>query len=170
MAYVTKNFSLAEIQHSDTAERRGIINVVPIDAYGVMNKLFGEIMQPLRDFVGPIKVNSGYRCKELNDKIGGSPFSQHIYSNQRGAACDFVHANGEFTTPELINCILHLRLEFDQLILEYPRSHTGGWLHVSTCGANSENRFQILVKEAKKPYNIIDVENNDWGIFIEEGE
>jgi zinc D-Ala-D-Ala carboxypeptidase len=166
MAKITRNFSLAEIQYSATAERRGITNVVPIDAYGVMQKLFNNIMQPLRDEVGSIRTTSGFRCRELNDAIGGSPFSQHIYSNKRGAACDFVHYRGELNTVALINTILKLRLPFDQLILEYPKSYNGGWLHVSTSGTESNDRFQILAKENGKPYSIIDVDDNQWGIFL----
>lgn len=41
-----------------------------------------EKLQKLRDLVGkPIKINSGYRTKEYNAKIGGSPKSQHIEGN-----------------------------------------------------------------------------------------
>jgi len=167
MTKITSNFSLEEIQHSDTAERRNISNVVPLEARSVMLNLFNDIMQPLRTKVGPIKITSGYRCKELNDIIGGSPYSQHIYSNKRGAACDFVHYLGTLNTTELINNILKLRLPFDQLILEYPNSNTGGWLHVSTCGIDKENRFQILVKEKNKPYITIDYNDNNYGIMLE---
>lgn len=172
MAKVTKNFSLEEIQHSDTAERRGITNVVPIGAHGVMYKLFKDLMQPLRDKTGSIKLTSGFRCQELNDIIGGSPFSQHIYSNKRGAACDFVHYRGKLSTVDMINIILMLNLPFDQLILEYPKSHTGGWLHVSVGGIDcniDEYRHQILVKERGKPYISVDpFEDNMWKVKYEE--
>ena len=162
---VTANFSLEEIQHSETAARKGIVNNVPVDAYGVMRKLFTSLMQPLRDHVGPIKITSGYRCLDLNNAIGGSHRSQHMFSPKRGAACDFVHYWGDWTTTDIINAILELQLPFDQIILEYPDTHTGGWVHASISGYNNPNRKEILVKERKKPYAKINLKKeNVWGI------
>lgn len=163
---VTANFSLEEIQHSETAARKGIVNNITVDAYGVMRKLFTELMQPLREHVGPIKITSGYRCLELNSTIGGSPRSQHMYNPKTGAACDFVHYRGEWTTTDLINAILELQLPFDQVILEYPDIHTGGWVHASVSGYQRPNRSEILVKKRKKPYVKIDpLKENSWGIY-----
>lgn len=164
---ITANFSLDEIQHSETAARKNIENIVPIDAYGVMKDLFKNVLQPLRDFVGPIKINSGYRCLELNEVIGGSARSQHMYSAKLGAACDFVHYKGDINTVNLINTILKLKLPYDQMILEYPDTYSGGWVHVSVSGYQNENREEILVKERNKPYVKIDPKKeNTWGIVI----
>lgn len=50
-----------------------------------------EKMQKLRDLVGkPIKINSGYRTKEYNAKIGGSRNSQHV----EGTAVDLALPKG----------------------------------------------------------------------------
>lgn len=50
-----------------------------------------EKLQKLRDLVGkPIKINSGYRTKEYNAKIGGSPKSQHV----EGTAVDLALPTG----------------------------------------------------------------------------
>lgn len=39
---------------------------------------FVDKLQQLRNLWGkPIKINSGYRCKSHNKKVGGSPNSQH---------------------------------------------------------------------------------------------
>lgn len=167
MKQITKNFSLREIQHSDTAERAGLVNTVPIDAYEPMIKLYKLTMQPLRDVVGKITLNSAYRCLKLNEILRGSAFSQHMYSNQRGAACDFVHASRKLSTVDLINKMLELELPFDQIILEHPFSYNGGWVHVSTSGVSSNNRFKMLVKQYGKPYiEVNPFKENVWGIFI----
>ena len=42
------------------------------------------VLQPLRDRFGPIRINSGYRCPELNEAVGGVANSHHL----RGEAAD----------------------------------------------------------------------------------
>ena len=41
--------------------------------------LVSELLDPLREMWGsPIKINSGYRCPELNILVGGAACSQHM--------------------------------------------------------------------------------------------
>ena len=83
---LSKNFALEEFIRSRTAERMGIDNV-PKDEEVINNlrNLCLEILQPLRDYVGaPVHINSGYRCKALNEAVGGVKNSQHCL----GEACD----------------------------------------------------------------------------------
>lgn len=57
-----------------------------------MNKDFVFRLDSLREVLGfPIKINSAYRCKSHNKKIGGSPNSQHIH----GKAVDIAIINGQ---------------------------------------------------------------------------
>lgn len=165
MTKITDNFTVEEIQYSETAERHNIDNIVPTEAYGVMTMLFRDIMQPLRERIGPIRITSGYRCHTLNTRVGGSKFSQHMYSSARGAACDFVHLNGDYSTSDMVNMILEMKLPFDQMILEYPSSRKGGWVHVSTAGVNRGNRYELKVKERGHKYKIIG-RDNPWGIKV----
>lgn len=44
----------------------------PID----INLIVG--LEKLRSIVGPLKITSGFRCKEHNAKIGGRPKSKHL--------------------------------------------------------------------------------------------
>lgn len=168
MGKITTNFTIEEAEYSETAERRNITNRIPIPSYGIMKILFENLIQPLRDVVGPIRITSGYRCSELNLLLGGSPISQHCYSKNRGAAVDISHYHGKYSTAEIINVILKLQLKFDQLILEYPKSANSGWLHASIggCAENSNDyRYQILVKERNKPYVTVNpLIDNKWGI------
>ncbi|MDE7127672.1 MAG: hypothetical protein K2O58_07250 [Bacteroidales bacterium] len=77
-----------------------------------------NVLQPLRDRCGtPLKINSGFRCPELNTAVGGAPASQHL----RGEAADIA-----FAEPyRLALMVLELGLPFDQMIL-YP-----SFLHIS---------------------------------------
>ena len=63
----------------------GIDNTPPSSAVKALNDLVDNVLDPLREaWGGPIRVNSGYRCPELNRIVGGTPTSQH----QRGEAAD----------------------------------------------------------------------------------
>jgi uncharacterized protein YcbK (DUF882 family) len=67
-------------------------------------RIVAENLQVLRDFVGsPIKVNSAYRCKEHNKRIGGASRSQHVL----GKASDIVVKG--FTPDEVYDIVQNLR-------------------------------------------------------------
>lgn len=75
---VSKNFKLKEFQCKDGNHQ------VMLDSQ-LLKKL-----QELRDRIGkPIIINSGYRTKEYNKLIGGSPNSQHLL----GRAADISMTN-----------------------------------------------------------------------------
>lgn len=74
---LTKNFSLSEFECKSGA-------AVPDDLLPNIKKL-AESLQMLRDDIGlPIRINSGYRSPEHNEKIGGVKNSQHT----KGTAAD----------------------------------------------------------------------------------
>ena len=160
---ITNNFTLEEIEYSETAVRNGFINKVPPDGFTIMETLFKCVMQPLREATGGIIVTSGYRSPRINELVGGSYKSQHIYKYSDGAACDFVSSLKRINNIKLVNMIIQLDLPFDQLILEYPSSYNGGWVHVSIAGINNTNRKQILVKDKGMPYYLV-TEKNKYGV------
>ena len=80
-----KYFTIKELTRSDTARWLGIDNTSPPSAVRALHELVDHVLDPLREaWGGPIRVNSGYRCPELNQAVGGTPGSQH----QRGEAAD----------------------------------------------------------------------------------
>ena len=132
---ISKNFSWNEFEHSDTAKRLGILNVVSsFEVRDNILELVDKVLQPLRDAWGkPIKINSGYRCEKLNKAVGGVPTSQHTKGQAADCGCDDPLA--------LARSLLDLGLEFDQAIV-YPT-----FLHISY-KADGENRNQLLYNKS----------------------
>ena len=75
---LTEHFTLAEFEKSATAEKYHINNSVPPQYIPVLQQLCQQVLEPLRRFVGqPIVITTGYRCNQLNVKVGGAYASQH---------------------------------------------------------------------------------------------
>ena len=134
---LTKNFSLEEMYRSDTARQCGIDNKPQTEeVVENLRALCTEVLQPLRDHLGkPVVVSSGYRCKDLNKKVGGVENSQHL----KGEAADIKVRDRE----ELIDVMRYImdETDFDQLIRE--KSGSTEWVHVSH-KRNGNNRRMVL--------------------------
>ena len=137
MGTISENFSYKEFEYSDTAEKRGVLNVISsFEVRDAIKALVENVLQPLRTAWGkPIRINSGYRCQELNRLVGGVPTSQHV----KGEAAD-LHTNRPL---ELAKKIVELDLPFDQLIV-YPT-----FVHVSH-KLKGKQRKQVLYNRRYK--------------------
>lgn len=114
---LTKNFSLAEL----TATNTGIDNTPTQEVIGKLLNLASKVLQPARERFGkPITVNSGYRSKAVNARVGGAASSQHM----TGQAADIT--TGSKTENRKLFAILET-MDYDQLIDEKDMS----WIHVS---------------------------------------
>lgn len=111
-----KDFSYREFEASPTAEREGICNVITSFAVrDAVKELTERVLQPLRDKVGhPLRINSGYRCPELNRMVGGVPTSQHV----KGEAADIAAAD-PFQLAKVVRNTPEIWKEVDQMII-YP--------------------------------------------------
>jgi len=141
---LSSNFTLAEMVKSSTADRHGIDNW-PTDKLIIQKlKLIAiNILQPCRDHFGiPFSPNSGFRCLELNRKIGSKDTSQHA----KGEAVDFeIPGISNFDLASFIENYL----DFDQLILEFAQRGvpTAGWVHCSYVSPKINRKESIsLVK------------------------
>lgn len=137
MGTISKDFSYREFEASMEAKKKGICNVITTTSVrDAIYELVIEVLQPLRDAWGePLHVNSGYRCKELNELVGGVPTSQHV----KGEAADIAADN-----PYKLACLArNLKLPYDQMIL-YPE-----FVHFSH-KLNGEQRGQILYNKSYK--------------------
>ena len=137
MGTISKDFSYREFEASDIAKRKGICNVITTTRVrDAILELVDMVLQPLRDAWGePLRINSGYRCRELNELVGGVPTSQHVLGEAADVASDNPY--------ELASLARNLRLPYDQMIL-YPT-----FVHFSH-KLNGEQRGEILYNKSYK--------------------
>jgi len=139
---ISEHISFQEAIKSNTALRRGINNEP--DDYQITNMvgIAHNVFEPLREYVGgPIKINSMFRCEELNRAIGGSSRSQHC----EGRAIDLDDTFGYKTNAEMFEYI-RSNLSFDQLIWEFGDDNNPAWVHVSYI-SEDENRGRVMRAE-----------------------
>jgi len=123
---LSPNFSLEELVKSQTAIRKGINNTPNAEQIENLKLLCTHVLEDIHASLGPISINSGFRCPELNEAIGGAATSQHCL----GQAADI-------ELPGTANAVLAnwiaAKCDYDQLILECYTSGqpTSGWVHVS---------------------------------------
>jgi len=150
---ISKHISYKEGVHSNTATRRGIKNIPDNEQLKNMETIAGEVFEPLRAWVGgPIKINSFFRCPDLNTAIGGSSRSQHC----KGQAIDIDDTFGRATNAEMYHFIKE-HLDFDQLIWEFGDDDNPDWVHVSyVSGEKNRSRCLKAYRENNKTkYKII---------------
>lgn len=92
-----------------------------------------ECLDHIREEYGlPLYISSGYRCPELNRKVGGKDKSQHL----KGQAADINLGSVEKNRAFFNWC--QFNADFDQLIDEANYN----WVHISF--KESGNRKQVL--------------------------
>ena len=140
MTQLTKNFTLEELCHSDTAKKRGLENKPNPEQVDNLFSLCAWLLQPLRDiYKEPFIISSGFRSPEVNKAVGGESTSQHM----RGQAADVCVKNPR----KLLTALLGSRLPFDQAILY--QDGRNNFLHLSYNSGN--NRRQVLYSKNTKP-------------------
>lgn len=137
-----KHFTIEELTNSDRARELRIDNTPDKDSIERLATLIVEVLDPARELLGkPIMVTSGYRCSELNSKVGGQPNSQHT----KGEAADLQCYNNKYLFD-----IIRENLTFDQIILETKdlfdkngnKTGVKEWVHISY--RKGKNRKQVL--------------------------
>lgn len=110
-------------------EKSGPMPEPCVEAYRNLSAL---ILEPVRAKFGRVRITSGYRSREVNARVGGSPSSQHVATEDKCAA--------DFQIPgvSVVEVFDWMRLKsglpFDQLILEFgPKEEleTDDCIHVS---------------------------------------
>ncbi len=129
-------FTWSEMQTTST----GLPNAAPFSLRRNLRHLCQFILDPLREELGPIKVNSGYRSPTVNAAVGGSKTSAHM----KGLAADIVSYRGDYTTADIVKAVIRLRLEVDQVIM-----YESGFVHI---GLSETPRRQFLYKPRNGGY------------------
>lgn len=138
---LTPHFTLAEMTSSQTAVREGIDNTPNSAQIINLQRLCLNILEPLEVSGKVLIVSSGFRCVELNKRIGGASTSQHC----NGEAAD-INAKG-FNVEQLYQYLKHSGLPFDQLIQEF-----GQWVHVSYSDRNRRECLRATKVNGKTVY------------------
>jgi zinc D-Ala-D-Ala carboxypeptidase len=153
---LSKNFTLKELTRSNTALRLGIDNTPSKEGIYKLTLLATNLLQPIRERLGALRVTSGYRSAKLSEAIGGAykiidgkyvATSQHC----RYEAVDIQYVKrGQMDNNKIYKAVIEGAIEFDQMILEFGTSteYIDGnpdWVHLSYEIDSKENRRQILV-------------------------
>lgn len=147
---LTKNFVLSEFTYSPTAQRLYLPNDATVKQVERIQGLCKNLLQPLRDDLGAIRVTSGVRSTELNAAIPGSAVdSAHLYA----------YAGDIQPEHALLQDVMHWfhanqkKRPFDQVILEYGRrekEYDDDWVHVGWKHRSGAQRGQMLVQRDGK--------------------
>ena len=134
---LTDHFTLEELIHSDTAKRRGLVNIPSDEQAANLLRLAVTVLEPARVLLNcPMKINSGFRSPALNFAIGGNLKSQHM----DGCAADFVTETVDLS--DAFRRIADSDIPFDQLIWEY-KAAGDQWIHIS-CAKDKPPRREVL--------------------------
>lgn len=136
---LTPHFSLREMTESDYALRHSLHNIPGAGARASLKRLCVEVLEPLREWAGPVVITSGFRAPQVNRGIGSNDNSAHV----EGRAADLRVPGRDLA--EVYEWIAGSGLPVDQQIYEYD-----SWIHVAIARAGSEPRRQMLRKEQGK--------------------
>jgi len=133
------NFPWNEFFDSPTAKAKKIENTTDDEELLKNGAVLADKMQEIREALEyPIRINSAYRCLELNRAIGSKDTSQHVNFQAADFNCD------SFGNSEKIVLFLkEKRIEVDQCLVE--QSGKRNWVHLSIKKKGNRNQFGRLI-------------------------
>lgn len=105
---LSDHYYLKDLVRSESAQRLKLRAqfTPPVAVINNLSNLCVHVLDVLKDRFPDLRITSGYRCKELNNHVGGVPGSQHI----KGMAADI-------QAPDIDKIFDFIKLRsFDQLI------------------------------------------------------
>jgi hypothetical protein len=142
---LSPHFKLRELERSQIAERYEIDNTVKDETtYKNLQLLCENVLEPVRNYYGiPFSPNSGYRCLDLNRRLGSSDNSQHVHGQAADIELPGI-SNYELGVWIKDNC------DYDTVLLEFYKEGipSSGWVHVSYVEGN--NRKRALIFDGKQ--------------------
>ena len=142
---LTPHFTLEELTASEAADRNGWDNT-PNEQELANLKRLADFLEQVKVVLGgkPIRVNSAFRSKLVNDSVGSKDSSQH----RIGCAAD-IRVPG-MTPDEVVKAVIASKIGYDQVIREFDR-----WTHISvpnTEDAAPRHQALIIDKSGTRPY------------------
>ena len=117
---LSKNFTLEEMV---ATSHRKLQDTPTLAVIQNLQRLCVLVLQPLRDTLGaPVYINSGYRSKRLNARVGGVANSRHLLGRAADIHCD------NLDYAKVIFDILRQNPTVDKAIIE--RKGRSVWVHV----------------------------------------
>lgn len=120
-----QHYTLAELTNTS----QPFDNTPTPEACQNLKLLVTNVLDPLREEVGPIIITSGYRSPSVNAAVGGSPTSQHMTGN----AVDIRGVTA--TNDEIVEALRSLPV--DQVITYTDSGH----VHVSSLVGSNRGEF-----------------------------
>ena len=142
------NFRYKEFVRSDTALRLGIPNEPSDVQWTSIERLAVNVLQPIRNEFGSLRITSGFRSVELCEAIGSSSSSNHA----RGEASDIEPVDFDIRMIDMVEFIYN-NLDFRTIIMEY---FPDGWIHVDYREGGNLKRLKL--KDANHNYTDVTLE------------
>jgi uncharacterized protein YcbK (DUF882 family) len=138
--HLSPHFTLSELTTTST----GLANTPTQAELCRLRALCSAVLEPWRERVGALRVNSGFRSEAVNQAVGGSKSSQH----RKGEAADVTPLHSKrIDAWRVLLEMAENGLPVDQAIIY----ETTGHIHVSHATERNARR-EFLVKTAAGPY------------------
>lgn len=149
-----ESFTYKEFVTSETAIRKGIKNEPNEEQWKAIEELARNVLQPIRNKFGRIRITSGFRSVALCNAVGSNSNSNHA----RGEAADIEPIEPNVTLMDIL-LFIHECLPYRELIAEF---FPNGWVHVAyrkngnekilKLKDNKHNYDRVKIDEIKKIY------------------
>jgi uncharacterized protein YcbK (DUF882 family) len=117
---LSRNFTLAELVATSHPRLQDTPTLAVIQN---LQRLCVLVLQPLRDTLGaPVYINSGYRSKRLNARVGGVLNSRHLQGKAADIHCD------NLDYAKVVFDLLIQNPNVDKVLLE--KKGRSVWVHV----------------------------------------
>lgn len=134
-----KYFTLKEFERSSVADKYNIDNTIPKELVPHIEELI-DFLNPIREAWGkPIIVTSGYRCNELNKKVGGVSNSAHTIGYGVDLQSGDFRVFSNFIKSYFMS---HPEVKFDQVIIE--KSGKSQWIHIGLYNKDNKQRGMVF--------------------------
>ncbi len=130
---LTPHFSYDEMTRTST----GKPNAPSVAELARLRAVCSAVLEPWRERVGAMKVNSGFRSMAVNDAVGGSVKSQHV----KGEAADVVPLKASrLAAWQTLVRMMDEGLPVDQAIIYEGTNH----IHVSHTADRTARRQKLV--------------------------